>query len=468
MALQPVIGIEIHAQLNTKTKLFCRCQNSPESTPNINTCPICLGLPGALPAFNEKALQQAVKAGLALNCRVNEMSEFARKNYFYPDLPKGYQITQFDKPICEKGHIKIDDKEVRVRRVHIEEDAGKITHGETDSFVDFNRAGVPLIEIVTEPDIESSDQALKYMKSLRLILKYLGVCDCDMEKGNFRCEANVSLEMKDEKLGVPVELKNLNSFKAVKKAIEYEVSRQSVIIKSGKKVMRETRGWNDLKGVTFKMREKEESHDYRYFPEPDLPTLRVNGDMIKSIRIDLPELPHDKKVRYQREYALSPYDSELISRSSITAKYFEEAILNTKVGYKRIANLLISDIFELSNEMGGISKVLIQPKSLAKIAELIDNGSISTKIAKIVIRETAKTGLDPVIYIKDQGLLKISDPEVIKKVVESVMKAFPNEVSSYRSGKLGLLGFFVGQVMKETDGKADPEIVNELLKKGLG
>jgi len=480
MKYETVIGLEVHAQMLTDTKIFCRCPAKFGSEPNTQTCPICIGMPGVLPVLNKKALEYTIKTGLAINCKISPYSRFARKNYFYPDLPKGYQISQYELPVCEQGHIEIviDDnvKKIGITRIHMEEDAGKNIHesalpkagGGNYSFVDLNRAGVPLMEIVSEPDIRSSGEAVEYMKKLRAILRYLGVCDGNMEQGSLRCDANVSVRPAEQKeLGVKTEIKNLNSFKFVEKALEYEIERQKRILKEGGKIIQETRLWNTERGITESMRTKEEAHDYRYFPEPDLVPIMVDQQWVGEIAKSLPELPDAKRERFVAEYGLPEYDADLLTSEKSLADWFEEAV---RFGGqpKSVSNWIMVELIRLLKEENRvIEDCPLKPKQLADMLRLIDKGTISGKIAKTVFEEIYKTGKDAETIVKEKGLVQISDAGEIEKIVDDVIARNPKEAARYKAGEEKLIGFFVGHVMKLTKGKANPQMVNELLKKKL-
>ncbi|MEZ4704534.1 MAG: Asp-tRNA(Asn)/Glu-tRNA(Gln) amidotransferase subunit GatB [Bdellovibrionota bacterium] len=473
----PTIGLEVHAQLNTNTKLFCACPNQFGQTANHLTCPICLGHPGTLPVLNQKAVEFAIKAGLALGCTIHLHSVFARKNYFYPDLPKGYQISQFDLPICTEGKLTIGDRNIGITRIHMEEDAGKLLHGDSQhnkggSLVDLNRAGVPLIEIVSEPDIVSAQEASDYLKELRNILRYLDVCDGNMEQGSLRCDANVSVRPQGQKqFGTKVEVKNMNSFRHVQKAIEFEIERQSLAMEQGETIAQETRLWDIDKGVTRSMRSKEEANDYRYFPEPDLKPLVVSKDLIHELRQGLPELPAQKRHRYIHELQMAEQDAQTICEDQKIAAYFDACmnIFGSSAQHaKSITNLLTSEVLRLSNEKGqDVDQLHITPEKLVDIVKLIEDGTISGKIAKEIINEVAQTGAAPSELVEKKGLAQISDTSSIQNMVDEVVAANPDQAQAYRDGKDKLFGFFVGQVMKASKGKANPTLVNELLIKSL-
>ncbi len=470
---EPVIGLEVHVQMSTKTKCFCSCRVEFGAEPNSNVCPVCLGMPGSLPVLNRKALEYAIKASLALNCKVHNLSVFARKNYFYPDLPKGYQISQYDKPLATDGYIdiKVNGKveRIRIHRLHMEEDAGKTIHEGGYSYVDLNRAGTPLMEIVSEPDIRSAVGARLYLEKLRNIMRYIGVSDADMEKGQLRCDVNISLRPKgEETFGTKVEIKNINSFRFVQKAIEYEIERQTKILKKGGEIVQETRLFDEKTGKTFTMRTKEEAHDYRYFPDPDLIPVRITSDFIQQIKDSLPELPDDKEKRYVKELGLTEYDAEVLVADRDRAEFFELSVKHYPKNPKSIANWIINELLGKLNEAGiEISESPVKPEHIAQIVELIDSGAISTKIAKEVFEETFETGKEPKQVVEEKGLKQVSDEGEIRKIVEKILSEHPAEVEKYKSGNTKLIGFFVGQVMKATKGKANPKVVNKILSELL-
>ncbi len=472
MRYEAVIGLEIHAQLRTKTKIFCGCSTEFGSEPNSQTCPVCIGMPGVLPVLNRKVVEFAIKTGLAMNCRISPYSRFARKNYFYPDLPKGYQISQYELPICEHGYVDIVvdgvKRRVGITRIHMEEDAGKNIHERDCSLVDLNRTGVPLLEIVTEPDIRTPKEAATFMRKLRTILRYLEVCDGNMEQGSLRCDANVSLRPEGStELGTKTEIKNINSFRFVEKALEYEIKRQIKVLSEGGTVVQETRLWDSEKGVTFSMRSKEEAHDYRYFPEPDLVPLVVEDKWIDEIRETMPELPDEKLRRYTEELGLPEYDAQLLTEERAIAEWFEEAV-ELGAQPKEISNWMMTELLRLLNENSmEITDCKVRPAHLVKIIELIDRGQISRNIGKKVFADVFETGKDPEEIVKEKGLVQISDTSELEQMVEEVLKNNPKEVERYRNGEQKLLGFFVGQVMKASRGKANPKAVNELLRKKL-
>ncbi len=477
---EAVIGLECHCQLLTNSKLFCSCSTKFGEAPNINTCPVCLGLPGALPVLNRVAVTMAVKAALGLNCKVNLESQWARKNYFYPDLPKGYQISQYDRPLAQHGFIEIfvdgNHKKIGVQRIHMEEDAGKSLHeGFPDSgrntYLDFNRSGVPLIEIVTDPDIRSSAEAYDYLARLKQILEFLEVCDGNMEEGSLRCDANVSVRKAGgSKFGTRTELKNINSFRFVQKAIDYEVERQIDVIEGGGRVVQETRLWNSAEDRTVPMRSKEEAHDYRYFPDPDLPLLVVDSEWIRTTDRSMPELPESRRRRFIKEYALSEYDAGVLTATRALAEFFEETA-GLSGQPKIAANWIMGDLLRFykdSNaDLKDLSESPVSPKMLTEMIALVEKGTISGKIAKTVMEEMYKTGRQAQQIIEEQGLIQISDTGEIEKIVDKVIEENPKSVEQYRAGKTGTLGFFVGQVMKATGGRANPQAVNDLLRKKL-
>lgn len=478
MKYEPVIGLEVHAQTATDTKIFCSCRLQFGASANTQTCPVCLGLPGVLPVLNHKVVDLGVRMGLATHCTIAPYSRFARKNYFYPDLPKGYQISMFELPLAEHGYVEITgktagevwEKKIRLTRIHMEEDAGKNLHeGLSDaSQVDLNRAGVPLLEIVSEPDIASSDEAVAYLKALRALLIYSGVSDADMEKGNFRCDVNVSIRpVGSTTLGTRSEVKNLNSFRYVQKAIEYEIQRQAELLDDGGKVVQETRLWDVKQGRTFSMRSKEEAHDYRYFPEPDLVPLKIDAAWIEKAAAELPEMPNEKRKRFIETYDIPSYDATILSSSPALADFFEETVaLYSRP--KIVSNWIMGDLLrELKQENKEIQDAPIRPKHLADMLNLIDAGTISGKIAKTVFEEILKTGSDPARIVEEKGLKQVSDEAALGNIIDAVMTAHPKEVAGYRAGKTKLLGFFVGQIMRQTQGKANPGKVNALLKEKL-
>ncbi|WP_419787615.1 Asp-tRNA(Asn)/Glu-tRNA(Gln) amidotransferase subunit GatB [Pseudodesulfovibrio sp.] len=472
---ETVIGLEVHAQLKTKTKIFCSCSTKFGNDPNENVCAVCSGMPGVLPVLNEKVAEYATKMGLATNCEINRKSVFARKNYFYPDLPKGYQISQFELPICEHGHVDIEvggeKKRIGLTRIHMEEDAGKNIHSAADnaSFVDLNRTGVPLIEIVSEPDMRSAEEAVAYLKELRSILLYLGICDGNMEEGSFRCDANVSIRpFGQEEFGTRAELKNLNSFKHIQKAIEYEVERQIDLVEDGEAVIQETRLYNVDKGTTHSMRGKEEAHDYRYFPDPDLVPLVLEEAWVEKWKSELPELPHDKRVRFMDVYGLADYDADLIAGDRAVAEYFEATAKAYSGEVKKAANWVVGDLLPYCHETGVSAEACkLTPEKLAVLLKLVDDGTISVKIGKDVFRDLCESGADPAEHVKAKGLVQVSDTGELEGMVDKVLADNPSEVEAYKGGKTKLMGFFMGQVMRMSKGQANPGIVTQLIQKKL-
>lgn len=469
-----VIGLETHVQMSTNTKLFCGCKVEFASPPNTNVCPVCLAHPGSLPVINRQAVEYAVKAALALNCKIHNISIMARKNYFYPDLPKGYQISQYDKPLATDGwiNIKTQDgyKKIRIHRLHIEEDAGKTVHEGNYSYVDLNRAGTPLMEIVTEPDISSPEEARQYLEKLRLIMRYIGVSDADMEKGQLRCDVNISLKPKgSDKLGTKVELKNINSFRFIVKAIEYEIERQSKLLKKGEKIVQETRLFDPNSGKTYTMRTKEEAHDYRYFPDPDLLPVVVKPEKVQQLKASLPELPDQKIERYISQLGLPEYDASVLASDKELALFFEESLKEYGEAPKQTANWILNELLGKLNEKGiDISHSPVKPDQLGQLVKLIQDGTISGKIGKEVFDEMFETSKSPSQIVQEKGLRQISDEGEIRRIVKSVLEKNPSEVQRYKEGNTKLLGFFVGQIMKETKGKANPALVNKILQEELG
>ena len=522
---QPVIGLEIHAQLKTKTKMFCGCLNESEAPtlrsgsrtpqhdiggvgkkqPNLNICPVCMGHPGVLPIINKQAIKDVIKTGLTLDCQIAEKTWFERKNYFYPDLPKGYQISQREKPLCKNGKLKIKNQAIKIREIHLEEDTGRLLHSAKDlpagrqgsSLVDFNRAGIPLMELVTEPDIFSAVQAREFCEELRLILRYLGVSNADMEKGEMRCEANISLsqkstclparqEVKSQKLGTKVEIKNLNSFKAVERAINYEIKRQKELLENDEKILHETRGWNENKQKTFSQRTKEVAEDYRYFIEPDLPPLKISKDKIKKIKAEIPELPANRRKRFKQEYKISEGDIEILTSYKTLGDYFEKAISELKSWEKTVrkkklpathlyklikltANYLITELKKLLRdfEEKDIENLKITPENFAEFIILVNQDKISSSAAQIVLKEMFKTGIDPSHVIEEKDLTQVSDELKLEKIIEKIIKNNPKPTKDYKKGKTGVIQFLIGQVMQASKGKANPQVVSKLLAKKL-
>jgi len=492
---QPIIGLETHVELNTKSKMFCSCLNDPnEHHPNVNICQTCTAQPGSLPVINKEAVRKTIKTGLALNCQIPEYSKFDRKNYFYPDLPKGYQISQLYQPLCKEGFLEIDGKKIRIREVHLEEDTGRLIHpeGKDYSLVDFNRAGIPLMELVTEPDLKSAKEARRFAEELQLILRYLNVSNADMEKGQLRVEVNISLS-KTKKLGTKVEIKNLNSFRAVKKGVDYEIKRQTKILKSGKKVIQETRGWDEVKEVTIGQREKEEAHDYRYFSEPDLPILNLRvEDFIKEIQAEIPELPQARRERLQKEYNLDEKSIEVFVQNKDFGEYFEKVVseFGPRLSQEKLLGLIKLATNYLITDLQGLLKgasvtrakrrvkmnersstvgedFLITPENFAEFITLIYTGAISSKIAKQVLGEMFSTGADPSHIIEEKGLSQITDEAEIGKIIKEVISKNPKAVQDFKKGKETAIQFLIGQIMAQTKGKANPQIVKDILNKHL-
>ncbi len=474
MEYEAVIGLEIHAQLLTDSKAFCSCTTRFGGEPNSNTCPICLGMPGVLPVLNRKALEFTVLMALACNCRVNQISRFARKNYYYPDLPKNYQISQYELPVAEHGWVEIETdgliRRIGLTRIHMEEDAGKLIHDEHKpfSYVDLNRTGVPLIEIVSEPEIRTPEEAAAYLRSLRSILVYLGICDGNMEEGSFRCDANVSVRPEGAtELGVKTELKNMNSFRFVQKALQYEIDRQNDALHQGGRIVQETRLFDPATGTTASMRSKEMAHDYRYFPDPDLLPLRVDDEMLERMRKQLPELPAEKKDRFIRDFGIPPYDAGVLTASRELAAYFERTV-EIFQNPKAVSNWIMTELMrELKGDEAGIARCPVSPSQLAELLKLMEDGTISGKIAKSVFEEMYSTGRDPSTIIGEKGLLQVSDAGELTAIIRKILDDNPAEVAKYLSGKKQVVGFFVGQIMKATRGKANPQVVNDILSQEM-
>ncbi|SNB61591.1 Asp-tRNA(Asn)/Glu-tRNA(Gln) amidotransferase subunit GatB [Thermoflexus hugenholtzii] len=480
MEFEPVIGLEIHAELQTRSKMFCPCPvvDSTTAEPNRYVCPVCAGMPGTLPVPNQRAIEWTILTGLALNCEIAEYSLFYRKNYFYPDLPSEYQRSMYDYPLCLNGYLEIDTptgtKRVRIRRVHIEEDTGKLIHVGGATLVDFNRAGVPLMEIVTEPDMHSVEEVKAFAIALRTLLRYLRVNSGDMEKGVIRFEANVSVRPKGEtRLGTRTEIKNLNSFRALVRAVEYEIRRQIEIVRAGGQVEQETMGWDEARGVTVPQRGKEHAHDYRYFPEPDIPPLAISREWVERIRAMLPELPRARRERFEREYGLTRYEADLLTEDHAVADYFEEAVRHARQGDpplepRTLATWITGELFRLMNEAGvEIGEVRVPPTALVDLIRMVQRGEINLNTGKMVLREAFETGEAPRRIVEARGLTQIRDVEALRAIVLRVIEENPREVESYLRGKEGVLKWFVGQVMRATRGQADPQRVNELVREAL-
>ncbi|MBC6455263.1 MAG: Asp-tRNA(Asn)/Glu-tRNA(Gln) amidotransferase subunit GatB [Hormoscilla sp. SP5CHS1] len=481
---EAIIGLETHCQLSTKTKIFSNSSTEFGATSNTNIDPICMGMPGVLPVLNEKVLEYAVKAGLALNCEIAKYSKFDRKQYFYPDLPKNYQISQYDLPIAEHGWLEIEltdadgnpvRKKIGITRLHMEEDAGKLVHGGSDrlsgstySLVDYNRAGVALIEIVSEPDMRSGQEAAEYAQELRRIMRYLGVSDGNMQEGSLRCDVNISVRpVGQEEFGTKVEIKNMNSFNAIGRAIDYEIERQIAAVEAGEKIVQETRLWEEGSGRTISMRSKEGSSDYRYFPEPDLPPIEVSKEQLAAWKSQLPELPAQKRDRYESKLELSAYDARVLTDDRAVAEYFETAVA-ASANPKQAANWVMGDIAAYLNANKlGITEIAITPEALTEMVKLIEDKTISSKIAKDILPELLSKGGSPKELVESKGLIQISDQGALEAIIDEAIAAHPKELEQYRKGKTKLQGFFVGQVMKKTSGRADPKLTNQLLGKKL-
>ncbi|MBD2742163.1 Asp-tRNA(Asn)/Glu-tRNA(Gln) amidotransferase subunit GatB [Coleofasciculus sp. FACHB-1120] len=481
---EAVIGLETHCQLSTETKIFCNCSTEFGATPNQNVCPVCMGMPGVLPVLNQKVLEYAVKAGLALNCAIAPDSKFDRKQYFYPDLPKNYQVSQYDLPIAEHGWLEIEltdadgnpiRKKIGITRLHMEEDAGKLVHagserlsGSTYSLVDYNRTGIPLVEIVSEPDIRSGVEAAEYAEELRRIVRYLGVSDGNMQEGSLRCDVNISVRPVGQKeFGTKVEIKNMNSFNAIQRAIEYEIERQIEAIQSGERIIQETRLWEEGSQRTVSMRTKEGSSDYRYFPEPDLTPMQVSAEQLSKWKSELPELPAQKRHRYESELGLSAYDARILTDDKSVSEYFEAAVA-AKANAKQAANWVMGDISAYLNTAKlNIAEIALKPQILAELISLIEDGTISGKIAKEILPELLSKGGSAKELVESKGVKQISDKGELEKIINEVLAANPKELEQYRSGKTKLLGFFVGQVMKQTGGQADPKLTNQMMAQKL-
>ncbi|KKS82862.1 MAG: aspartyl/glutamyl-tRNA amidotransferase subunit B, aspartyl-tRNA(Asn)/glutamyl-tRNA (Gln) amidotransferase subunit B [Candidatus Wolfebacteria bacterium GW2011_GWC1_43_10] len=472
---KPTIGLEIHAELATRTKMFCDCPNDPlEIEPNVNVCPICLGHPGTLPKANQQAVEWVIKTGLALNCQISHFSKFDRKNYFYPDLPKAYQISQYDQPFCLNGFLNLPSskKRIGIRRIHLEEDAAKLFHSADGkhSLVDFNRGGVPLMELVTEPDFSSAEEAVEFAQELQLILRYLGVSNADMERGNLRLEANISVAGEGEKLGTKVEIKNLNSFRSVLRAIKFETARQISVLEKGEKIIQETRGWDETEEETFSQRSKEEAHDYRYFPEPDLSPFQIDDGLIEEIKSKIEELPNQKRERFEREFNFSEEKSRVLIENRYLADFFEEAVselrgMSDKVDIDLIYNYLVSDVRGLETDRDiPLWESKLKPIHLAESVYLI-GGAISSAVAKKVLAQAFDSGSSPTEVVESEGLSQISDDREIEQIITSVIDNNQKIWYDYKNGKENALQFIIGQVMKETKGRANPVVVRQLLQK---
>ena len=475
---ETVIGLEVHVELKTKSKIFCGCSTEFGAKANTQVCPVCLGMPGVLPVLNKKVVEYAVLAGLSLNCKIADYSKLDRKNYFYPDLPKAYQISQYDLPLCKDGYLDIETgnltKRIGITRIHIEEDASKLTHeGDTISqsestLVDFNRGGVPLIEIVSEPDLRSPEEAVEYLANLKAILQYIDISDCKMEEGSLRCDGNISIRLIGaEEYGTRSEIKNINSFKALQKALEYEIERQKNLLNTGQTVIQETRTWDDGKGNTLPLRSKEEAHDYRYFPEPDLVPIKIDNQWLDNIKSNLPELPQEKKARFIEKLGLPDYDAEVLTKDKSLAQYFEEG-LKTYKDPKKLSNWIMAEFLRFLNaEQIPVSNSLVKPRQMGELLNMIEKGTISGKIAKDVFETMFRTGNEPQEIVKDQGFGQISDEAKLNEIVEKVITNNHKSVEDYLAGKEKSFGFLIGQIMKETKGQANPQLVNSILKDAL-
>ena len=469
MRYKTLIGLEIHVELMTKSKLFCGCSTEFGGEANTHCCPVCLGLPGALPVINKKAVEYCIKAGLAFNCNIAKITKMDRKNYFYPDLVKGYQISQYDVPICSRGYVEIEregkPKKIRLIRIHVEEDTGKSIHSEKgETLMDFNRSGVPLIEIVTEPDMNSPEEARSFLEKLKATLRYIEVSDCKMEEGSLRCDVNINVvEESTGKKSKIIEMKNINSFKGVVKALEYEEKRHRDLLSQGKDTVRETRRWDEIRNETVVMRRKEGVSDYRYFPEPDLVKMEIKGEWIENIRKNFPELPQEKKERFMREYGLPEYDSEVLTGTKELADFFEKTSKYVD-DYKQVSNWIMGDILRrLKDEDMQIEDIRFNPMEFAELLNMVNKGEIGNNIGKKVLKEMFETGQSPKDIVRDKGLIQMNDEEEIKDIVNTVITENPQSVADFKNGKNRAIGFLVGQVMKKTKGKANPQIVNKLI-----
>ena len=476
MEFEPVIGLEVHAELNTQSKMFCSCAvvDSVSAPPNVAVCPVCSGMPGMLPVVNQMAVEYGIRVALALGCTVNPVSVFARKNYFYPDLPKGYQISQYEQPLAEHGVLVINtsqgEKTIRVLRVHLEEDTGKLTHIDRGTLIDLNRAGVPLLEIVSEPDIHSVEEARDYAEALREILRYLEVNSGDMEKGVIRFEANISVREKgSDALNTRVEIKNLNSFRALERGIAFEIERQSKLVETGGQVEQETLGWNEAKETTYSQRSKEDAHDYRYFPEPDLPPLVIDDSWLERVRVQLPELPREKRQRFIADYGLTEYDAGVLTSEKSIAEYFEDAVKSKGVTPKSIANWMTGDLFSLMNqESTTVADLKVKPEALAELVELIAAGEINSSTGKTVLIEMFESGKGAVEIVASRGLKQVSDESLIADLVKLVLDENPDQVESFKAGKETVVNWLFGQVMRKAQGRANPNVVRTELTRQLG
>ena len=469
-----VVGLEAHAELNTESKIYCSCRNAFGREVNTLCCPVCMGMPGTLPTLNEKVVEYAAKMGYALNCTINPISKQDRKNYFYPDLPKAYQISQFDIPLCENGYLDVwvngGEKRIGITRIHIEEDAGKLIHDDsfTGTLVDFNRCGVPLIEIVSEPDIRSSAEAKAYLDTIKSILEYINISDCKMQEGSIRCDINVSVHKKGEPFGTRVEMKNVNTFSGAVRAIEYEANRQIEVLENGGMISQETRRWDDLKGQNFLLRSKEDAQDYRYFPEPDLMTIVLEQDYLDSIKASIPELPNKKKARYIKEMGLPEEDASLLVETKEKADFFEQILEGASIKPKSAANWVLGDVSRLMNETNKpIFELGIVPTKLAEIIAMLEQGKISSSAGKQVFEEMLKTGKEPAVLVKELGLEQVSDTGALQEIVDAVLANNQKSIDDYRGGKTNALGFLVGQCMKASKGKGNPALMKEMLLKVL-
>ena len=469
-----VVGLEVHAELNTASKIYCSCRNAFGMEVNTQCCPVCMGMPGTLPTLNEKVVEYAAKMGYALNCTINSVSKQDRKNYFYPDLPKAYQISQFDIPLCEHGYLDIwvdgEERRIGVTRIHIEEDAGKLIHDDsfTGTLVDFNRCGVPLIEIVSEPDLRSSAEAKAYLDTIKSILEYLNISDCKMQEGSIRCDINVSVHKPGEPFGTRVEMKNVNTFSGAVRAIEYEAARQVEVLEAGGTISQETRRWDDLKGENVLLRSKEDAQDYRYFPEPDLLTIVLNEEKLKELKDSIPELPNKKKVRYIKEMGLPEADAVLLAETKEKSDFFESILAAAPIKAKNAANWVLGDVSRLMNEQNkSINDLNLDPKQIAEIIALIEGNKISSSAGKQVFDEMMKTGKKPAEIVKEKGLEQVSDTSALQAIVDEVVANNQKSITDYKNGKTNALGFLVGQCMKASKGKGNPALMKEMLSKYL-